>query len=260
MNDKEETELCRRSREGDPQALKELVEEYKPVVRRIAVHSANGKPRGTVDDFESAGNCGLLKAINQCDLNKGKLRPYAITCISREIRNSDAYTNGLSRSQRKDYWACVRANDELMPILGRKPTELEIAQRARLPLKKVTDALKAWACAHAAQPPEENPGSFSGNGAHPEDQLVHAIETKRRMRWIERTIMSKEFSETERVIFGLYYYGEMTDREIAELLPSRKNGVTKMDSRKNSVTKTRIRTLRKLKNIRMTDEDSDHGF
>jgi RNA polymerase primary sigma factor len=127
--------------------LKEIRSTFLHCNLRLVVHVAkrfanNGVP---LLDLIQEGNVGLMRAVDRFDPRRGaKFGTCAVPWITQAICRE---APGLSRVVRiPDYQArrrrrIARAISELKQELGRQPTIPEIATRAKLPPRKVLDAL-----------------------------------------------------------------------------------------------------------------------
>lgn len=114
---------------GDPAARSELVDEYLPLTRYVASQMSRRLPPSVeFDDLVSYGSLGLLDAIEKFDTSKGvKFGTYAVNRIRGAVLDELRSLDWVPRSVRTKHRAVERALAHLESVLGRAPTEDEMA-------------------------------------------------------------------------------------------------------------------------------------
>ena len=135
----EEVELARRIRKGDQKARQHMIEANLRLVVKIAHDYANfGLP---LLDLISEGNIGLVKAVERFDPDKGgKLSTYAAWWIKQSIKRALANQSKTIRLpvHLVDKIARMRKlTTALQELLGREPTNEEIALEMGMPINKI---------------------------------------------------------------------------------------------------------------------------
>jgi len=138
----QEIELAARIRRGDEEAREHMIRANLRLVVKIARdYEYLGLP---LLDLISEGNIGLMKAVEKFDPSKGgKLSTYAAWWIKQSIKRAIAnqsktirlpvhLVDKISRMR--------RASFELRELLGREPSEEELAEELGVPVRKV----KLW--------------------------------------------------------------------------------------------------------------------
>lgn len=137
---KEELALTRRARRGDTAARETLIKGNLRLVVKIARdYELMGMP---LLDLIAEGNIGLMTAVDRYDPSRGaKLSVYASfwikQCIRRALGNKSR-TIRLPIHVHSQLVEIERTSRRLQELLGRAPTEQEIAQETRLPVAEVT--------------------------------------------------------------------------------------------------------------------------
>ena len=210
-----------------------LIEIYMPLVRfngeRIRARFPN---EVELDDLISSGYFGLMDAIEAFDLSRGvKFETYCTARIQGamldEIRNLD-WVPRLIRSRASKLNEAVR---KLEISLGREPTDAEIAQSMGITLAEVQKLKKETATV----------GLVSLNwkhGSEDSDREVHEVDVLEDRRTTDPTqsiqrkdimkLITKGLSQNERLIIILYYYEEMTMKEIGATLDLSESRVSQM--------------------------------
>ena len=116
-------------RNGDVNARNKVWQEHQDAVDYVARRLASTLPRHVpLDDLKSAGQLGLLDAINKFDPDKGfKFETYALTRIRGSILDDLRSQDWVPRSVRQRDRKIDTATQDLIHDLGREPTNEEIA-------------------------------------------------------------------------------------------------------------------------------------
>ncbi len=135
----EEVELAARIKRGDKQARTHMINANLRLVVKIAQDYAGyGLP---LSDLISEGNIGLMKAVERFDPNKGgKLSTYAAWWIKQSIKRALANQSKTIRLpvHMVDKIAKMRRiSTMLAEVLGREPTDEELADEIGLPRRKL---------------------------------------------------------------------------------------------------------------------------
>jgi RNA polymerase sigma factor for flagellar operon FliA len=198
---------------------------YLPLVKQVIGRMFGSLP-AFVDRKElfQAGVVGLIQAIDQYDPSVGtKLESYAIPRIRGAILDSLREMDWAPRSLRHKATLIERAIDELCAQLGRCPTEDEVAVRMGVSIEQYRTMLNEvstfrlfsldhpfWEAEEADWVDEETPLSDSAARV---DELVDRKELQEKVVAVLRSL-----PERERLIMVLYYYEELTFKEIAAIL------------------------------------------
>jgi RNA polymerase sigma factor for flagellar operon FliA len=199
-----------------------LILERLPQVRLIArrIHS---KLPGSVslDDLVSAGITGLIAAIDRYDPAQGvKLQTYAEHKIRGAILDSLRSLDWAPRPQRKRWKQLEAAANALEQSLRRTPTDEEAANYLNLSLDQYYDWKAGVRCLGLSR--------FEAPGADDDHSLMRFVADNQE-HWpsnlLERSELGRvvaeairQMPEIERTVLNLYYYDEMTLREIASIV------------------------------------------
>ena len=218
-------DLWERLASGEDQpARQELVEHYARLVRYVAGRMAIGLPH-YVDhkDLVSAGLLGLIQAIDNYDFKRGnKFETYAIPrirgAILDELRTQDWFPRSLRRKARQLEDAYTR----LEARFGRTATDEELAKElgvTRHDLAVMMDEV-AVATIVSLDADGSDDDDSSSLGDYLPDTRTPDAETcvsEEEMRALIASSLG-ELADKEQLVLVLYYYEELTLKEIGEIL------------------------------------------
>ncbi len=243
---------------GTPEADR-LIIEYSPLIKFIAHRLAIRLPANIeLDDLISAGVIGLIDAIEKFNAKKEtQFKTYAEIRIRGAMLDELRSQDWVPRSVRQKASAVSAAYANLEQQLGRPAEDDEIADAMGLSIEEFHNLLQQ----SAGQPilAIEDLGGVSKDGEKRDLMEVLAgtketdPETLARLEEI-RTIIARAIDmlpEKERLVVSLYYYEELTMKEIGEVL-----GIT--ESRISQIhTKSVFRLRAKLRKFIHSDDDLD---
>jgi len=220
---------------GDQGLRNILMETYLPIVKYNAERVGAKLPDEVDhDDLVSAGIFGLMDAIDAFDRDRGvKFETYCAPrirgAILDELRSMDWVPRLVrSRAQKLD-----RVSRELETTFGRVPTQQEIASRLNLPKPEYDKILRDSTAVMQISLYRK----CSETDSNKEVFEIDIIEDKRGTNPV-REILRKDLKElitrgltrAERLILILYYYEEMTMKEIGATLDLSESRVSQMHS------------------------------
>ncbi|HEY4234459.1 MAG TPA: FliA/WhiG family RNA polymerase sigma factor [Lacipirellulaceae bacterium] len=212
-----------------------LIEYYLPLVKYNGERIWSRLPEGVdLDDLISAGIFGLMDAINAFDMSRGvKFETYCVPRIRGamldELRTMD-WVPRLVRSKASKLNESIRT---LEARLGRTPNENELAEQMSISVgeleKMVTDANavnlislnKKWYETDSYKDVREIDILEDKKGEDP---------TKRIQKSDLMRLVTKGLNRNERLIIILYYYEELTMKEIGATLDLSESRVSQMHS------------------------------
>ena len=228
-------------------ALSKYAPLVKYVVDRLALHLPKSVER---DDLISAAIIGLFDALEKYDASKGtKFETYAIWRIRGAILDELRSLDWASRSIRRKARNVEEVARELGQKLGRAATEEEVADALNLSpveLSRLMDEVHGTALL-----------SLSKSVSSDEDQdfiqledIVDDPSHKDALEVIESDEAREVLLETidglpeqQRLVVALYYYEEMTLKEIGEALHISESRVSQIHTRAVKTLKGRLGRL-----------------
>jgi len=222
-------------RNKDEQARNWLLENYLPIVKYTAERLHTKLPDEVdVDDLMSAGVFGLLDALKAFDPKRGvKFETYCAPRIRGAILDELRSMDWVPRLVRSRAHKLSEAIHTLEAQFGRKPTERELAKQMRLTLKEFR---KVQHDAYAVGVISLNRKWFETD-SHRDVREIDVVEDKRSdnpLRFAQREdikdLVTRGLSRAERLIMILYYFEEMTMKEIGKTLDLSESRVSQMHS------------------------------
>lgn len=219
-------------RTGDKQYFDGIVENYLPLVRYTAERIWGKLPRGVeLDDLFSAGVFGLMGAIGAFDIARGvKFETYSTPRIRGAILDQLRSEDWVPRLVRSRAHKLDRAHDSLRVELGRAPTEMEMADRMELTMPEFYHVLKE-SNAVAMISLDRVWGDDDEDGIKELD-IVSDVKGEDPLRSIQkkdlRDLITRGLNQKERLIIVLYYYEQLTMKEIGQTLGLSESRVSQM--------------------------------
>jgi RNA polymerase sigma factor FliA len=220
-------ELWQRLHDRDCQdARQALVQKFVRIVKYVAGRMAIGLPHYVeFNDLVSAGLLGLIQAIDNFDHQRGiKFETYAIPrirgAILDELRSQDWFPRSLRRKAKQ----IEEAYATLEIRLGRPATDQELADALQVDVAELDGLLGEVAVAtimslDAESSPEDSEQS-TNLGEFLADPRAEDLERNLATREMRELIAARmaELPEKEQLVLVLYYYEELTLKEIGEIL------------------------------------------
>jgi RNA polymerase sigma factor FliA len=234
-------ELWRRYKEdGDKRSRERLVVAYSPLVKYVAGRTAAGLPPHVEEaDLISYGLVGLISAIERFDLSRDiKFETYAIMRIKGAIIDELRSLDWVPRSVRARAREVERANAKLEHLLQRAPTDQEIADEMGITLDELNDSLLAishssivaldelWSVSDSSGDQVSLMDTIEDPNAPDPSRALDVGDLKDR---IADSIA--KLPEREKLVIALYYYENLTLREIGEVLGVTESRVSQMHTK-----------------------------
>ncbi|MCH7596021.1 MAG: FliA/WhiG family RNA polymerase sigma factor [Planctomycetes bacterium] len=212
-----------------------LMENFLPIVKYNAERIGAKLPDEIEnDDLISAGIFGLMDAIDAFDLGRGvKFETYCAPRIRGAILDELRSLDWVPRLVRRRASELDRVSRELESNLGRSPSDLEIAKRFNLPKAEFEKLMRD---ANAVTQVSLS-RKYSDTDSSKEVREIDVIEDKRGRDPIAeiqrkdlKDLITRGLTRAERLILILYYYEEMTMKEIGVTLDLSESRVSQMHS------------------------------
>jgi RNA polymerase sigma factor for flagellar operon FliA len=238
---------------GDDQARERLVVAYSPLVKYVSGRMASGLPAHVEEaDLISYGLVGLISAIERFQPEREiKFETYAITRIKGAIIDELRSLDWVPRSVRSRARDIEKANSKLEHALQRAPTDEEMASELDLTVEAFQEALmqisnstvaaldELWTVSDASGDQVSLLDTLQDPGAPDPAAVMDATDLKDRM-----ADAIARLPEREKLVVAVYYFENLTLREIGEVL-----GVTE-----SRVSQLHTKAVLRLRG-RMSDEN-----
>jgi RNA polymerase sigma factor for flagellar operon FliA len=225
---------------GDTRIRDQLIVRYSPLVKFVAGRVSAGLPH-SIDqsDLVSYGMFGLIDAIEKFDTDRQiKFETYAITRIRGAIIDELRTLDWVPRSVRARARQFERANMKLEAKLQRAPTDEEMATELEVSVEDFQEQLvqisnstivaldELWSVSDASGDQVSLLDTLPDRGAPDPQVLVDESELRDR---IADAIAA--LPEREKLVVALYYYENLTLREIGEVLGVTESRVSQLHTK-----------------------------
>lgn len=214
LNEKQKTELLKKTKSGDKNAREELINgNLRLVLSVIQRFTSRGE---NLDDLFQVGCIGLIKAIDNFDINLGlRFSTYAVPMIIGEVRRylRDYAPIRVSRSLRDTAYHAMKIKERIINETQKEPTVEEIAKEMGIKKENVVIALEA-----IVEPVSlYEPVYFdAGDTIYVMDQIG---DSNSDVNWIDEILLKKAINnlgEREKTILSLRFMNGMTQTEVAK--------------------------------------------
>ena len=227
-------------RRTNDKALRDrLILTYAPLVKYVAGRLGSGLPAHVDEgDLVSYGLLGLIGAIERYDPARDiKFETYAISRIKGAIIDELRALDWVPRSVRSRAREIERAIAELEAKLGTAPTDEQIAAKIGISVDELEESLTDISRSSIAALDE----LWSVSGEGDQVSLMDTIEDTQGVRpqeALDETEMREALAdaiarlpEREKLVVTLYYYEELTLREIGEVLGVTESRVSQLHTK-----------------------------
>ncbi|OQX92743.1 MAG: hypothetical protein B6D58_01530 [candidate division Zixibacteria bacterium 4484_95] len=210
----------------NPSIRDKMLNEYLPLVRNVAGRMAIGFPKSVeLNDLISTGVIGLIEAFNNYDPSRGvKFETYAVPRIRGAILDELRALDWVPRSTRAKSREIEKAMTKLENRLGRSPSERELAKQLNISTDELLSALDDVSST-ALLSLDELICREDDNRQVPRIETIQNDNVDNVLNDLERGELRmflinaiSTLSEQERLVVALYYYEELTLKEIGEVM------------------------------------------
>jgi RNA polymerase sigma factor for flagellar operon FliA len=212
---------------GDDRARERLVVAYSPLVKYVAGRMSSGLPAHVEEaDLISYGLIGLINAIERFDLAREiKFETYAIPRIRGAIIDELRALDWVPRSVRARAREIERANAKLEAKLQRAPSDEEMSAELGISMEDFQESLiqisnstiaaldELWSVSDSSGDQVSLLDTLHDPEAPDPEKVLDATELKDRV-----ADAIARLPEREKLVIALYYYENLTLREIGEVL------------------------------------------
>jgi RNA polymerase sigma factor for flagellar operon FliA len=225
---------------GDQGARERLVVAYSPMVKFVAGRLGAGLPSHVDDaDLISYGLMGLIGAIERFEPERGiKFETFAMTRIRGAIIDELRSLDWVPRSVRARAREIEAAQNKLEHELQRAPTEEELAEKLGIGEEELRTSLleianssvyaldELWTVSDSSGDQVSLLDTISDPRADDPQESLDSSEVKDRL-----TDAIASLPEREQLVVALYYYENLTLREIGEVLGVTESRVSQLHTK-----------------------------
>jgi len=240
----EEIEICS---ENTDQIVQEYSSMIKYVANRIALRLP---PHIEVDDLISVGAIGLMDAIEKYDPTRGaKFKTYAEFRVRGSILDELRSLDWVPRSVRQKASKLDAVANKLQSKLGRPPEDEELAEEMEITLEELFTTINETRNMPLLSLDDLGIANDSGDKQNLLDTLVGKSDvdpqTQLRLSELKALIASAidTLPEKERLMVSLYYYEELTMKEIGEVLGITESRISQIHSKAVYRLRTKLKSL-----------------
>lgn len=218
----------------------------KIIAHQVAVHLP---PHIEIEDLISAGTIGLLEALERFDKSKGvQFKTFASIRIRGAIMDELRTMDWMTRSMREKSNMLERAYSEVENLTGRPAETEEVAEHLDISTDELHDLLRQVSALSLF--------SLEDMGVRGDDEALDILEAiedpegkdpmvlARISELKAETIKAVEgLKEKERLVISLYYYDELTLKEIGKVLDITESRVCQIHSETMLKLKGRLKRI-----------------
>ncbi|MGP1594470.1 MAG: RNA polymerase sigma factor WhiG [Treponema sp.] len=252
-NESEDTLWLNYKRTKNAKIREFFIVKYAPLVKYVAGKVSVGMP-GNVefDDLVGYGVFGLLDAIDRYDPEKNvKFNTYAVTRIRGAIFDELRSIDWVPRSVRQQSREIEEAVASLEARLGRAATDVEIAAELNITVEEFHQILLKISGTSVISLSDLRFGSDDSEQV----SVVDSIEAPSSLNpdvIVEREEMKRiivdainELSDREKKVLIMYYYEDMTLKEIGKVLEVTESRVSQIHTSANGKLKRKLMNIRR---------------
>jgi RNA polymerase sigma factor for flagellar operon FliA len=220
---------------GSTELRNQLMEHYLPIVKYISERIHSKLPSEVqLDDLYSAGVFGLIDAISAFDVERGvKFETYCSARIRGAILDELRAMDWVPRLVRSRAHMVETAYRKLESKLGRFPTDAELADELGVSMSEYYELIRSASAISLVSLNRD----WDDNDSKKNVREIDMVEDKgaeepaaNLYRKDIKHLITKGLSQKERLILILYYYEEMTMKEIGMALDLSESRVSQMHS------------------------------
>jgi RNA polymerase sigma factor for flagellar operon FliA len=241
----------------DKMTRDEKIMKYAPLVKNIVERIAMRLPSHIdKEDLINVGIIGLMSALERFDESKKiRFETYARFRIRGAILDELRSRDTVSRSARTKDAKLEGAFSALQRELGRMPTEEEVSEYLNISLDqyyKMLDDAKGVCILHSDDlPPEYFERYVQKDVLEKIDQGDPlSLITRMEMKDILKGAIDA-LPEKDRIVLSLYYYEELTFREIGEVLELTESRICQIHSQAVLKLRSALKTLRERDDVEL---------
>ncbi len=229
----------------------EVIKQYSPMIKYVANRIAMRlPPHIEVDDLISVGVLGLMDAISKYDSSRGaKFKTYAEFRVRGAILDELRSMDWVPRSVRQKASSVDKVVQGLQAKLRREPEDEEVAKEMGISIDQFHDTLNETKSIPVFSLEDLGIAKESGEQQSLLDCLAGKADAdpQTQIRLTElKEIIAKAIDalpEKERLMVSLYYYEELTMKEIGAVLDITESRVSQIHSKAVYRLRTKLKAI-----------------
>ncbi len=203
-----------------PALRNRLMEIYMPIVKHNAERIRTRLPGNVeLDDLLQVGAIGLMDAINGFDITRGvKFETFCTARICGAILDGLRNMDWVPRQVRTNATKMKEKIHQMEGVLGRMPQDTEIAAEMNLPLEEVQRTLQDIKMVHLTSLDKQWEQENDTTRNLREIDFLVDKRTEDPGKKLQNSdlikVVTKGLSQSERLVIILYYYENLTMKEI----------------------------------------------
>jgi RNA polymerase sigma factor FliA len=220
-------------------AIGEHLPLVRQVVRRLALQ--NFGTACDIDDLVGYGTVGLIQAVDRFDPNSGiPFAAFATLRIRGAVLDAVRQLDPLSRDQRSHVTRIRDARDHLRSTLNREPTVAEVRDASQMAPDAFDDAAVAATSSFMLNADDDDAIAISHAPS-----CTEIVERKERAELVQAAVSL--LPERERAAVQMYFFKELTQREISCALALSETRVSQLISHDDAFARRSLRSRPRLR-------------
>lgn len=225
-------------KEASPALREELILTYAPLVKKV-VGRMGLQPGGAIEweDLLNYGIIGLIDAVERFEPDRGvAFQTFATLRIRGSVLDALRQFDPLGRLARRRVRAAKEAIQRLTNQLGRAPEDEEVAEAIGLTIEQYQQVLQD--ASFMVLSLERPMGSGADGNSFSLTDLLEDPEAETALEQVEESELRERLasaiaslSRREQILLSLYYYEELTMREVAKVMDISQTRVCQLHAR-----------------------------
>ncbi len=223
---------------GSLEIREKIIIKYIPLVKHVVSKFVNNLPKNIeYEDLVEYGIIGLLDAVGKFDITKDvDFKTYALLRIRGAIYDELRELDMLPRTLRKVSKNIEAAYIEIERQKGRPATDEEVCNYLNISIKELDEYFSKINVANVYSLEESIGDNEDGNstlGSIIEDKKSENPHENLEKKEIKEALLAviKELTEKEKTVITLYYYEELTLKEIGKVMDISESRVSQIHSK-----------------------------
>ncbi|PCJ20371.1 MAG: RNA polymerase sigma factor WhiG [Candidatus Cloacimonadota bacterium] len=238
---------------GDPKCRDELILKFSPFVKYVAGRMAVNLPNNVeYEDLVSYGVFGLMDAIEKYDPGRAvQFKTYAKTRIRGAILDELRVLDWTPRSVRQKAKRLEKAYAHLESEFGREAKDEEVAEYLEITVDELKKLLEETRQSLVLSLDETDPNSENSGQSRLnffEDTNTPTPEQRATNKEVKKMLAESinKLSDRERLVVTLYYFEELTSKEIGSILGVSDSRVSQLHTKAILRLRGRLSRIKKV--------------